>query len=75
VFYRASTQEVASRLSITGYARNLPDRRVEVLACGDDAALREFEAWLWEGPRYAEVAGVVCSPVTIDQIPTSFSTE
>ena len=75
VFFRASTQEVASRLGIVGYARNLPDGRVEVLACGEESALRELEAWLWEGPRYAEVSGVECSNVRVEQIPSSFSTE
>jgi len=74
VFYRASAQEVASTLGLTGYARNLPDRRVEVLACGEDAALRELEAWLWQGPHYAEVSSVECSDCTVDQIPSSFST-
>ena len=74
VFYRASTQEIASKLGITGYARNLPDKRVEVLACGEEAALSELAAWLWQGPRYAEVSAVECSDCTVDQIPSSFST-
>lgn len=74
VFFRASTQDVALRLGVTGYARNLPDRRVEVLACGEEAALRELEAWLWEGPSHAEVSGVECSDISVDKIPSSFST-
>ncbi len=32
-----------------GYARNLPDGRVEVLACGEEAAVSTFVDWLWIG--------------------------
>jgi acylphosphatase len=39
VWFRASTREQARRHGITGHARNLPDGRVEVLACGRPAAL------------------------------------
>ena len=35
VFYRASAQQRAQELGVRGYARNLPDGRVEVLACGE----------------------------------------
>ena len=34
VFFRASTRDVATGLGLTGHAINLPDGRVEVLACG-----------------------------------------
>ena len=34
VFYRASTQSQAQVLGLAGWARNLPDGRVEVLARG-----------------------------------------
>lgn len=74
VFFRASTQEVATRLGLTGHARNLPDRRVEVLACGEQASLKELEAWLWQGPQYAEVTDVICQSHSIEQIPGSFTT-
>jgi len=63
VWFRASTQERAQRLGLTGYARNRPDGRVEVLACGGAAALQELEGWLWEGPPAAEVDEVVCAPL------------
>ncbi len=74
VFFRASTQTVATKLDITGYARNLPNRQVEVLACGDEAALQELRRWLSQGPEYAQVTGVECEMVTLDQLPQSFST-
>lgn len=59
VFYRASTREQARRLRLTGYARNLADGSVEVLACGDAAALDALERWLWEGPPAARVERIV----------------
>ena len=34
VYFRGATQRRAEELGVTGYARNLPDGRVEVLACG-----------------------------------------
>lgn len=58
VFYRASTREQALRLHLSGYAKNLPDGTVEVLAYGDEAALKALEKWLWRGPIAAEVRDV-----------------
>lgn len=58
VFFRAGTQQAAQRLGLTGWVRNLPDGRVELIACGDDAALRQLEAWLHEGPPHARVENV-----------------
>ena len=51
VFYRATAAHRAQELAIRGYARNLPDGRVEVLALGEDAAVTEFVRWLWTGRR------------------------
>lgn len=63
VWYRASTQQEAERLGVSGYARNLADGRVEVLACGDEPSVEELCQWLWQGPRHAEVTRVDCAPV------------
>jgi len=73
VFFRASTQGRAEALGLSGHARNLPDGRVEVLACGAPSALEELEAWLWQGPREARVEDVVCTE-TASQAPSHFTT-
>ncbi|HET9031269.1 MAG TPA: acylphosphatase [Dokdonella sp.] len=58
VFFRASTRAQAMRLDIRGYARNLPDGRVEVLAEGKPESISELELWLQRGPEAARVTGV-----------------
>ncbi|HET6631349.1 MAG TPA: acylphosphatase [Rhodanobacteraceae bacterium] len=56
VFFRASAREQALRDGIDGWARNLPDGRVEVVAASaDPAALDRLEAWLHHGPPAARV--------------------
>ena len=61
VFYRASARDTAQHLDLTGWVRNTPQGKVELIACGDAAALHEFEAWLWQGPAPAQVTAVVKS--------------
>ena len=53
VCFRASTREQALKLGLRGYAKNLPDGRVEVLAEGDERALDALERWLHVGPPAA----------------------
>lgn len=59
VWYRASTRARALELGLDGYAHNLPDGRVEVLAIGQSAAVDALEQWLWRGPERAVVTGVI----------------
>jgi acylphosphatase len=59
VFFRASTLEQALKLGLRGYAKNLADGRVEVLAEGDASALDALERWLHVGPPMAKVESVV----------------
>jgi len=63
VWFRASTREQALRLGIAGHAVNLPGGAVEVLACGDPAAVDRLRAWLWQGPDLALVRAVDCVAV------------
>jgi len=58
VGYRYFVLRQADAVGVSGFARNLPDGAVEVLAEGTDAALADFEARLREGPAFAEVASV-----------------
>jgi acylphosphatase len=77
VFYRASTQARARALGVTGYALNLPDGRVEVLACGAPAAVEALCEWLWEGPPAAHVVAVEVERVTVESLrerPPAFRT-
>jgi acylphosphatase len=55
VFYRASTRQRATELGVTGHARNLPDGRVEVLACGEPGAVKTLCEWLWNGSPACQV--------------------
>jgi len=55
VWFRASTQREAQRLGLTGFARNLADGRVEVLAIGTAGAMEQLDQWLQHGPELARV--------------------
>ncbi len=59
VFFRESTRRQAEPLGLTGYAINLDDGRVEVLAEGDAASLDRLAAWLEKGPPAARVDDLV----------------
>lgn len=73
VFYRASTRRKAHELGLTGYAKNLPDGRVEVLAAGSEEALLLLEKWLWQGPPAAQVIAVEVFETTV-MPPEGFAT-
>ena len=74
VFYRGSAQARARELGITGYARNLADGRVEVLACGDPNRVDAFIEWLWIGPAAASVTGVEIADHKPADMPSAFTT-
>jgi acylphosphatase len=73
VFFRASTQRHARMLGVTGYARNLPDGSVEVLACGSESAVAQLRDWLWQGPPTSRVSEVECE-TTVTAPPQDFTT-
>jgi acylphosphatase len=58
VGYRYFAQKHALELGLSGYARNLDDGRVEVLAAGPERKLSEFAGRLRQGPAWSDVRGV-----------------
>jgi acylphosphatase len=72
VFFRASTRERALSLGVTGYARNLRDGRVEVLACGTADAVAALCGWLSDGPPGARVSDVQCETYAAAAPPPTF---
>jgi len=73
VFYRGSAQARARELGITGYARNLADGRVEVLACGESGQVDTFIDWLWIGPAAASVNDVKIAEHEPAERPSAFT--
>jgi acylphosphatase len=63
VAFRAYTRAQANALGLSGYARNLVDGRVEVLAVGDADAIEHLAEWLRHGPPSARVDDIVREPV------------
>jgi len=75
VFYRATAARRARELGIRGHARNLPDGRVEVLACGDSEVVEEFVSWLWIGSSASQVTSVEASESPVSaSLPSGFHT-
>jgi acylphosphatase len=58
IWYRESCRREAERLGVAGWARNLDDGSVEVVAEGPADALDALVAWCREGPPRALVVGV-----------------
>jgi acylphosphatase len=58
VFYRASMQQKARALGVTGLVRNQPDGSVYAEAEGTESQLDTLLAWCRQGPPAARVASV-----------------
>ncbi|NIA10240.1 MAG: acylphosphatase [Nitrospiraceae bacterium] len=58
VWFRASAKEKAEQLMLSGWARNLPDGRVEAVFEGGDKAVDEMVKWCHRGPPLARVDNV-----------------
>jgi len=73
VWFRGSTQSEANRLGLSGYARNLPDGTVEVVACGSAAQLAILHQWLHHGPTAARVDRLDCTDLAPSSVPRQYS--
>lgn len=73
VFFRARTRDRARALGITGWVRNLPDGRVEIVAEGARAALEALVSWVSVGPPAAQVTDLTITWETPAQDENEFS--
>jgi len=75
VGFRYHTQQQAATLGLTGYAHNLQDGSVEILACGEQQQIKSLLSWLQAGgPRSARVDKVLTEPCQLAEKPASFTT-
>lgn len=74
VFYRATTREKALSLNLNGYAKNLPDGSVEVLAQGDITHIESLMTWLWKGSPASDVTSVHVSDASTNSDLNTFTT-
>lgn len=58
VFFRVFVRQKALELGVTGYVRNLRDRRVEAVFQGPPDKVQEMIKHVHEGPRLARVEKV-----------------
>lgn len=73
VGFRFATLQQANEWSLAGHVRNLDDGRVEVIACGSEAAVAGLESWLHEGPPLARVREVTAEDVALRDLPADFT--
>jgi acylphosphatase len=66
VGFRYGTRQVACGFDVTGYVRNLPDGRVELVAEGEESELQAF----LQGVRESQLGGYIRSEL-VDWLPAT----
>jgi acylphosphatase len=69
VSFRFHTCELAAKLKLLGFVRNLPDSRVEILVAGPLKNVEQLTDWATRGPSEAKVKDVKILEVT-ENFPT-----
>jgi acylphosphatase len=55
VFFRSNTRDMAGKLGLSGWVKNLADGRVEAVFEGETEAVEKMLEWCRKGPEYAKV--------------------
>ncbi len=58
VGFRYRTQREARKLKLTGFARNVSNGDVEIIAEGEEESLKQLVEFCRKGPFFANVTGV-----------------
>lgn len=72
VYFRLFAQKKAKQQGINGYAKNLVDGRVEIMAQADNSSIESFIKWSNKGPITARVDEVEVSEWPIEEQFTTF---
>jgi acylphosphatase len=75
VYYRGTAVSRARAAGLFGYARNLPDGRVEVLVQGPEVAVEAFVQWLWIGSVACKVTAVEMRDAAATPLRCDFTSE
>lgn len=70
VYFRASAKEIADSFDLVGYARNVPDGSVEIVAQGEKWKLDNFIHWMDNSNLLAKI-----EKITVKEIKPSDFTE
>ncbi len=66
VGFRWFAQKQAEQYGIAGYVRNLPDRRVQVVAQGEKEVLDAYCDTLREGPAFSKTETLSTERISVD---------
>ncbi len=58
VFFRVKTRQKAKVLGVSGWVKNLPDGRVEVVFEGEKEKVEQIIEWIKKGPLFSRVDDV-----------------
>jgi acylphosphatase len=72
VYFRAWVHDQAQALGLKGWARNLADGKVEVLAQGDEPGLEELRQRLYVGSQFSRVEQIETKWIEYDTEYPSF---
>jgi len=67
VYFRASAQQQAIELGLSGYICNLADGNVEVLICGEQINIDTMLVWLAHGPEKAKVIDIQYKKIALQE--------
>lgn len=70
VFYRVAAKEVADKLDIKGWVKNVDGGRVEAMATGAEEKVKEFIDWCKQGPTRANVTDVIVTRLSLQTFNT-----
>ena len=72
MYFRSWAFDQAQSLGLTGWARNLDDGKIEILAQGDEASAEEFKKRLRQGSQLSRVEDVQAEWIDYDKTYSGF---